>query len=412
MKKKRIWIVGHYTMPPEYEVRVKTLMWAKYLMKEGYDVTLISASTLHNTDINLITGTEKYIFKQYEQYRFIHIKCSDYSGSGIKRVRNLLQFAYRFKKYAKEFGTLPDVILAADIHCIDYKPIGEFAKKNHIKFIVDIRDLWPESIVEYLGYSKKNPIIKYLYHREKTMYQMADDIIFSMEGGKDYIVDQGWQDDIDLSKVHHINNGIDLEEYEYNKRNVIIRDADLEDSDTFKVIYIGSIRKVNNIGMIVDAAKVLKNTNSKNIKILIYGDGNEREALEKRCTEERIKNIAFKGSVEKKYIPYILSKCDLNLMHGTPTEIAKYGMSLNKSFDYLASGHPILSDINANYDYIINNNAGKKVKCIPENIAEGILSFLNLSKDEYNSICENAKKTALKYDFKNLTDQLIEIIEK
>lgn len=412
MKKKKVWIVGHYTMPPEYEVRVKTLMWAKYLMKEGYDVTLISASTLHNTDINLITGTEKYIFKQYEQYRFIHIKCSDYSGSGIKRVRNLLQFAYRFKKYAKEFRTLPDVILAADIHCIDYKPIGEFAKKNHIKFIVDIRDLWPESIVEYLGYSKKNPIIKYLYHREKTMYQMADDIIFSMEGGKDYIVDQGWQDDIDLSKVHHINNGIDLEEYEYNKRNVIIRDADLEDSDTFKVIYIGSIRKVNNIGMIVDAAKELQNTSYKNIKILIYGDGNEREALEKHCTEERIKNIAFKGSVEKKYISYILSKCDLNLMHGASIKIAKYGMSLNKSFDYLASGHPTLTDIDASYDYIIDNNAGKKVECTPSNIAKGILSFSNLSKNEYNTFCVNAQKTALEYDFKKLTDHLIEIIEK
>lgn len=412
MEKKRIWIVGHYTMPPEYEVRIKTLMWAKYLMEDGYDVTLISASTLHNTDINLITETEKYIFKQYEQYRFIHIKCSNYSGSGITRVRNLMQFAYRFKKYAKEFGPLPDVILAADIHCIDYKPIGEFAKKNYIKFIVDIRDLWPESIVEYLGYSEKNPIIKYLYRREKAMYQMADDIIFSMEGGKDYIVDQGWQDDIDLSKVHHINNGIDLEENEYNKENITYQDSDLEDTGTFKVVYIGSIRKVNNIGMIVEAAKVLQNTNFKNIKLLIYGDGNEREALKKRCTTERIENIVFKGSVDKKYIPYILSKCALNLMHGSFMKLGKYGLSLNKSFDYLASGHPILSDIDANYDYIINNNAGKKVECSSENIAEGILSFLNLSKNEYNSICENARNTAIEYDFKNLTDQLIEIIEK
>lgn len=412
MEKKRIWIVGHYTMPPEYEVRVKTLMWAKYLMKEGYDVTLISASTLHNTDINLITGTEKYIFKQYEQYKFIHIKCSDYSGSGIKRVRNLLQFAYRFKKYAKEFGTLPDVILAADIHCIDYKPIGEFAKKNHIKFIVDIRDLWPESIVEYLGYSKKNPIIKYLYHREKNIYRMADDIVFSMEGGKDYIVDQGWQDDIDLSKVHHINNGIDLEEYEYNKKNIIYHDPDLEDTSTFKIVYIGSIRKANNIGMLVDAAKVLQNTESKEIQILIYGDGNEREALQKRCAAEKVENIIFKGSVNKKYIPYILSKCDLNLMHGAPMKLAKYGVSLNKSFDYLASGHPTLSDIDANYDYIADNDAGKKVDCTANDIVEGILYFYNLSKNDYDTICTYAQKTALDYDFKNLTDQLVEIIEK
>lgn len=412
MKKKKVWIVGHYTMPPEYEVRVKTLMWAKYLMKEGYDVTLISASTLHNTDINLITGTEKYIFKQYEQYRFIHIKCSDYSGSGIKRVRNLLQFAYRFKKYAKEFGTLPDVILAADIHCIDYKPIGEFAKKNHIKFIVDIRDLWPESIVEYLGYSKKNPIIKYLYHREKTMYQMADDIIFSMEGGKDYIVDQGWQDDIDLSKVHHINNGIDLEEYEYNKKNIIYHDADLEDTSTFKVVYIGSIRRVNNLEIILNVAEILKEHGYKKekIKLLIYGDGDQKEYLIKQIEQKKIDNIIFKKQVEKKYIPYILSKCNLNLLHGASINLGRYGLSLNKSFDYLASGKPILSDIKCNYDYIESNQSGIVVADNSQEIYKGILCFFLMNETKYCKYCEAARKTAQNYDFYNLTQKLTQII--
>ncbi|MEG2717834.1 MAG: hypothetical protein RR961_10940, partial [Eubacterium sp.] len=178
-KKKKIWIIGHYTMPPEYEVRIKTLMWAKYLIQAGYDVTLISASTLHNTDINLISGKEPYVFKQYDEYKFIHIRCNTYRGHGYRRVKNLFEFVNKFKKYAKQFGELPDVILAADIHCVNYKPIGKFAKKNDIKIIVDIRDLWPESIIEYLGFSKKNPVIKYLYHQERNMYKIADAIVFS-----------------------------------------------------------------------------------------------------------------------------------------------------------------------------------------------------------------------------------------
>lgn len=400
-------------MPPEYEVRIKTLMWAKYLMKDGYDVTLISASTLHNTDINLITGTEKYIFKQYDQYKFIHIKCSDYSGSGIKRVRNLLQFAYRFKKYAKEFGTLPDVILAADIHCIDYKPIGEFAKKNHIKFIVDIRDLWPESIVEYLGYSKKNPVIKYLYHREKNMYQMADDIIFSMEGGKDYIVDQGWQDDIDLSKVHHINNGIDLEEYEYNKNHFKIKDQDLEDT-VFKVIYIGSVRKVNNLEIVLNVAAELKKQGyEKNkIKILIYGDGDQKKGLVDKAINRKIDNIVFKKRVERKYIPFILSKGDLNLLHGDSQTLGKYGLSLNKSFDYLASGRAILSDIMAKYDYVVDSGAGIKIQCNTNEICNAILAFYRMPKKIYFDYCNKALKTAKLYDYKILTNKLISICER
>lgn len=49
-----------------------------------------------------------------------------------------------------------------------------------------------------------------------------------MPGGKEYIKDKGWDKAIDLRKVHHINNGVDLEEFEYNKRNNHVCDEDLE----------------------------------------------------------------------------------------------------------------------------------------------------------------------------------------
>ncbi|WP_195268574.1 glycosyltransferase family 4 protein [Eubacterium sp. 1001713B170207_170306_E7] len=408
---KNIWIFNQHNMPPEYGHLNRHYNFAKYLKKRGYNPVVFVGSSLHNTDMQIVENGKVCTEYKHCDFPYVFVRTCHYHGSMKKRIISMIQYYHRLFKATKNYEK-PDVIIGSSAHPLAALAAIKLSRKYQCKNIVEIRDLWPESLVEY-GIIKRNGLLsKILYICEKYLYKKADQLVFTMEGGKDYIANQGWQDDIDLLKVHHINNGIDLEEYEYNKRYVIYHDADLEDTGTFKVVYIGSIRKVNNIGMIVDAAKVLKNKSSKNIRILIYGDGNEREALKKRCTEEKIENIVFKGSVEKKYIPYILSKCDLNLMHGASIKLAKYGMSLNKSFDYLASGYPILSDIDAHYDYIINNNAGKKVECSSENIAEGILSFLNLSKDEYDSICENARKTALKYDFKYLTDQLIEIIEK
>ncbi|WP_195268680.1 glycosyltransferase family 4 protein [Eubacterium sp. 1001713B170207_170306_E7] len=408
---KKIWIFNHYAGPPSICTGLRHFNFAKYLKQAGYKVTIFVSSAQHNSSINLINDDKKYIEYTEEDIPFVYIKTRQYKGNGKERIKNMFDYYKGVLKVADNFEK-PDIIIGSSVHPLACLAAIKLSKKYHCKNIVEIRDLWPESLVEY-GIIKRNGLLsKILYKCEKYLYKKADQLVFTMEGGKDYIVDQGWQDDIDLSKVHHINNGIDLKEYEYSKENITYKDFDLEDPDTFKVVYIGSIRKVNNIETLVDAAKVLQNTNSENVKILIYGDGNEREALEKRCNEEKIENIVFKGSVDKKYIPYILSKCDLNLMHGVSARLVRYGMSLNKSFDYLASGHPILSDIDAHYDYIINNNAGKKVGCLPENITEGILSFFYLSKDEYNSIGENAEKTALKYDFKNLTEQLIETIEK
>ena len=55
----------------------------------------------------------------------------------------------------------------------------------------------------------------------------------------------------------HINNGVDLEEFEYNKRNNHVCDEDLESNDK-KIVYVGSIRLANNLGQLIKAAKVLK----------------------------------------------------------------------------------------------------------------------------------------------------------
>ena len=163
-----------------------------------------------------------------------------------------------------------------------------------------IADLWPESIVAYGIAGPHNPAVLALRRLEKWIYKKADALVFTMEGAYDYIVEQGWDKEISRSKVHYINNGVDLEQFDYNKEHFPVDDPDLDDPDTFKVVYTGSIRKVNNLGLLLDAAKCV---NDPCVKILIWGDGDEREALEQRVRDENISNVVFKGSVEKKYIP-------------------------------------------------------------------------------------------------------------
>ena len=82
------------------------------------------------------------------------------------------QFAYRFNKIAEKYPT-PDVIVS-DTYCVSYKPIYKYCKRHHIPFVVDVRDLWPQSIVEYLNISESNPIIRFLYNMEQgSLRQMS-----------------------------------------------------------------------------------------------------------------------------------------------------------------------------------------------------------------------------------------------
>lgn len=405
MQINRIWFVSHYSMPPEYEMRIKTQMFAHYLGELGIDCTIFSASTIHNSNINLIRGNDLYIEKQYGDLKFVHIKCSNYTKTNIKRIVNVEQFAFRFKKIAEKFSP-PDVIIA-DAYCITYKQIYSYCKKHKIPFIVDVRDLWPQSIVEYLHFSEKNPIIRAMYNMERDMYINADRIIFSFDGGYDYIVDHKLDKLVPREKVFFINNGVNLDEFMMNSEKYQIVDSELDDSNLFKVVYVGSIRKVNNLGLLLDAAKKIRN---KKVIFLIWGSGDELEMLKSRVVNERIRNVIFKGYVEKKYIAYITQKADLNLIHNNPSSIFKYGISFNKLFDYLASGKPSLTTFPCKYNPAVYEGAGVDVvSATPTEIAKTIdqLSIMDLT--EYKL---RAKEAAKKYDYKSLSMRLLDIIKK
>ena len=404
----KIWFVSHYSMPPQYEMRVKTQMYAHFLNEMGHETKIFSASTIHNTDINLITDSSLYVERKYDDLDFVHIKCDNYSGNGIKRILNMQQFANKFSTVAKKFEQ-PDVVVA-DANCTNYMPIYKYCKKRNIPFYVDVRDLWPESIVEYYGFKKSNPIIKYLYHKEKCMYKQATGIIFSMEGGKDYIKDKGWND-IDFNKVHYINNGVNVEEFYDNIKKYPYIDEDLSESNVYKIVYAGSIRTANNLMSVVEAARLLNG--HKDIRFFIFGDGDDKANLEKYCDSIALKNVYFKGNVEKRYIPSILKQCDLSILNYKKANTHKYGGSQNKLFEYLAVGNPVLMTVDVNYNVVSKRNCGIVLdEPDPQKIANAILELYNMSLEEKKIIGDNAKNVALEYDYKNLTDKLLAIIQQ
>ncbi|WP_202079443.1 glycosyltransferase family 4 protein [Caldalkalibacillus salinus] len=408
---KTIWFISHSAMPPHLAVRTRTNKFAKYLTKKGYNVEIFAASTIHNSDINLINDNSTlFIEKEYEGVKYNHIRTSNYSGNGISRIINMLQFPFRLSKVSKKKKVKPDVIICNPQSVFAVIPYL-ISKKIDSKFILDVRDLWTESIVDFLGYSQKNPIIQFLYSVEKWVFKKSDKIIFSMEGGKDYLIDRGINKKMSLSKVHHITNGFDLDDFNYNKLNYPLNDDLLENKDIFKVVYTGAIREANNISFLVDTAKEIQNSGIKDIQFLIYGEGPDKRKLEERCKRENINNIHFKGQVEKKFIPYILSTSNLNLLNYKQVNTWKYGGSQNKLSEYIASGKPTLSSIDMNYNQIKKFNCGKICSTNdPNDFAKEIISFYEMSSEKYAVYCNNAEKASQELDYKKLVDKLEEII--
>ena len=129
---------------------------------------------------------------------------------------------------------------------------------------------------------------------EHKSYREADGIIFSFQGGRDYIIDKGWSKevggDVDTSNIGYLNNGVDIDTVDRQKMEFVLNDPDLE-SERFKVVYLGSISAFNGLDVLVETAKVLEDRGINNIIILVYGYGNQEEKLKKMVQQYGLTNI-------------------------------------------------------------------------------------------------------------------------
>lgn len=401
---KNIWILNHYascSSGRHYKLGFN-------LSKRGYSVKLFAASTHHGSGKNRITNSKEYIVDETGDLPCIFVRTRDYSGNSRARVGNMIDYAWRIMSVSKSFDTeKPDVIYASSVHPLTWLSGYFLAKRYNAKFIAETRDLWPETLVAMGRIEKKSVPARILYSLEKFIYTKADRLIFTMPGGRDYVKSLG----IDTSKVAYINNGVDLEEFYYNQREHVFRDKDLDQPNTFKVVYAGSMGQANALNYLVEAAEIIQRRGIHDIMFILFGDGYQRVELQAFTEEKGLTNVQFKGSIEKKLIPSVLSRADLNVFTGQHISLYNYGLSLNKMFEYFASGKPTISNIECGYDLLEEYRCGVTVRGgSAEALADGILDFYHMRTDDYNRFCDNALVAAQAFDFSVLTDRLEKVM--
>ena len=401
----RIWIVNYYTSPDCSNPRY--LEFAKHFMAKGWEVTTFNA--------NYKVGDETPLFdrKQYGEYDFVHVKAPHYVGNGLKRMYSIWTFAWRLYRHCQKFER-PDVVLH-NIHTpFDY-PVLWAARKLKAKYIAEAWDLWPEDFVTFGLVSRYNPIQQFFYWVEKQLYYHADQIVFTFLGGLQYLRNKGWTIEtggrIDLSRVHYINNGIDIEEFDKNTKAYPRPDEDINRKDIFKIVYLGSINLANHVQTLIDAAALLQK--DVRYQFFIYGNGTHREFLEQYVKDKDIKNVTFK----ERRIPlcecaWVVSQATVNVMN-YEKGFGRWGVSSGKMFQYLAAGKPIVCNIRIAYDDIITDNNLGIARDITkaEGFAAAIRMLAEQPKANYDGMCERVRKVAEMFDYKKLAAEEIQVLE-
>ena len=410
---KRIWIVNYYTGTPDNATNPRYLQFTHYFQQAGYDVITFNASYRPGAPGELIEGDGMFEEHQYGEHRFVHIRCPRYEGNGLKRMYSIWAFAWWLFRHCKEFEK-PDVILH-NIHTpFDYQIVWT-AKKLKAKYIAEAWDLWPEDFVTFGLASRKNPVLQFFYWVEKKLYYHADQLVFTFLGAFDYLKRKGWTKEtggkIDMSRVHYINSGIDLEQFDKDKYAYPRADKDINATDIIKVIYLGSINKSNHVHTLIEAAKLLQK--NPRYRFFIYGNGADRNELEKKVAEEAITNVTFKEErIPLCEVAWVVNQATVNVMN-YEKGFGHMGVSSGKLWQYLAAGKPIVCNIDIAYDDVItDNNLGIAHDIeTAEEFAYSIQALAEQPKEEYNAMCLRVREAVKRFDYKVLAAEEIKVVE-
>lgn len=324
-----IWIVNHYAISPKQAGGTRHFSFAKELTRRGHDVTLFLS---HSTAPRPGKQEPSWRIEFVDGVRLILVRTPDYWGNSWGRIKNMLVFAGRFwSGGCFESLPAPDVILGSSPHPFAALAAERVAARFGVPFVLEVRDLWPLSLIEVAKVSPRHPLPKLLGIIEKHLYRQAARIVTLPAHAACHMVEKGATPE----KVVWISNGVDL--------SYIPDPQPAKTNGRFTVMYAGAHGTANSLDSILDAALVIQSRHpDHDLFFRFVGEGTQKERLIRRVKQELIKNVSFEPALPKAEIYNRLLEADLFLAPARNVPLYDFGISFNKLFDYMAAARPII----------------------------------------------------------------------
>ncbi len=369
-----ILIFNHHALTPDMGGGTRHFDFAKELVGRGHQVTII-ASSFHYASYTEMKSYKEFDFlkESIEGVQFIWIKTRPYRGNGISRVLNMLD--YMMKALDVKIDVRPDVIIGSTVHLFAVYAAFRVAKKYSVPFVMEVRDIWPQTLID-MGMSKWHPFILLLSRLERFLYKKADKIITLLPHADEHIKNFG----IKAKDIVWISNGVDVTRFRGLERE--------RKDEVFLVTYAGSMGNSNGLHTLMEVAKELDGEN-RDIRFKLIGEGALKQELLLFKDKHALTNVEILDAVSKDEVARVLKESDVLYVGLKDSPLYRFGMSLNKLFDYLAAEVPVIFASNIKNNPIEEAQAGL---CIPpENrdmLQSAVLELYKMSKEERNALVE------------------------
>lgn len=308
---------------------------ARFLVERGHKVTVIASAISYLTGDK---GKTSIPWKQVESddlsvtiiraytYRALH-------KSFIHRIFSFLSFMFSsfmiglsIKDVDAVWGTSPPIFQGGTAWAL--------ARLKRAKFLMEIRDLWPEFAVA-VGVLTNPLLIKSAEIFERFLYRSADQLMVNSPGFIQHIESKGGE------SLILVPNGADTAMFDPAADGAAFR-AQHGLENKFVALYAGAHGMSNDLGIVLQAAQEL--ADQPEIAIAFVGDGKEKANLQQQAADLNLSNVYFIPPIPKAEMKAALAAADACIAILKPIEMYKT-VYPNKVFDYMAAGRPLVMAI-------------------------------------------------------------------
>lgn len=399
---KDILVIAHFTQVPGETGNNRFAYIANLLSKSNYSVELITSDFSHKTKNHRTVNKQ-----QLDQlnYKLTMLYETGYQKNvSLKRFYSHYIFGKSLKKYLAN-RKKPDLIYCA-VPSLDVAKVAvDYAKKNNIKLIIDIQDLWPEAFKMVFNIPLISDLVFFPMKKKAEYIYSAADIIIGVS--KTY-VKKALKVNKRCEHAYSVYLGTDLTYFDkLAKENKFTE----KPKDEIWIAYIGTLGHSYDLYTVIDAIKLLKDKGLKNIKFVVMGDGPLKSKFEAYAKEQEVYS-EFTGRLEYQKMIGILKVCDIAV---NPIKSGSAGSIINKVGDYAAAGLPVVNTQESNeYKKLLDEyNAGlNSVNNNPLDLSEKILFLIENEKIRI-IMGENSRKLAEdKFDRKHTYSTIIKLLEE
>lgn len=352
-----------FTFQPE-PGNVKGLPIAKWLSEHGYEV-------------EALTGFPQYptgrVYPGYKtRLRFREVmdgvpvcRIPIFPSHDLSAVRRALTYC-SFSFFASVYGIWSvrkaDVVFYYDNTPTTGSVAWLYRRLRGAKVVMHVADLWPDSVVTSGMVRPKwlqSGLVKLIAAWMRCLYRDASAITVLSPGFKRILADRG----VPAEKIDLVYNSAEEGKFFPTNPDRTVADELGIDTSKFVVLYAGNIGPMQGLGVVVEAAALLKDRND--VQFVVIGTGPEEAQIKALADERGTTNVTFveRQPLERMNAANALAGAllihlkDLPFLHSTIP---------GKTQAALACGRPILIGVRGDAADLVER-AGAGVAFVPEN---------------------------------------------